>query len=188
LKNKVIRQETGELLFTHYGISGPIVLDLSRLIMDYRHRQGSSLMIDFFPGYRAEGLAGFLSERWQAHPQKTLSHSLLGLLPQKLCSVLVGELNLPGETRVGQISRKDLQRFAERLTGWELSVKGPRPFTESMVTAGGVKMDEVNIKTMESLKGKGLYLSGEILDIDGVSGGYNLQFAWSTGAVAGMHQ
>jgi predicted Rossmann fold flavoprotein len=91
LKNKVIRQETGELLFTHYGISGPIVLDLSRLIMDYRHRQGSSLMIDFFPGYRAEGLAGFLSERWQAHPQKTLSHSLLGLLPQKLCSVLVGD-------------------------------------------------------------------------------------------------
>lgn len=187
VQGKTIAAQAGELLFTHYGISGPVVLDLSRLIMDYLSGAGSAVYINFFPGYNTETLSELLSVRWREHPQKTLANSFVGLLPKKLCDVLVAELKLPGEPKVNQLSRKDLLHIAERLTRWAVAVKKSRPFAESMVTAGGVALDEVNARTMESLKAKGLYLAGEILDIDGISGGYNLQFAWSTGYLAGIN-
>jgi len=221
-EGKTIARETGELLFTHYGISGPVVLNLSRLIMDYSTKSGGSktlmnlqpvrkntngdkdisdklkqgaglsngagsmVHINFFPGYSPDKLKQFITDRWKAHPQKTLVNSLIGLLPRKLCSVLMGELKLIGETKVNQITKNDLNSIADKFTHWLITVKKSRPFDESMITAGGVAMDEVNPKTMESLKKKGLYLAGEVLDIDGVSGGYNLQFAWSTGYLAGL--
>lgn len=188
VQDKTITQQTGELLFTHYGISGPVILDLSRLITDYLRHPDKTVTINFFPGYNAERLRQLLTERGQAQPHKTMVNSLLGLLPKKLCSVLLTELKLPTEKPVHQISPKDLHRIADRFTHWPLMVKKSRPFTESMVTAGGVALDEVNTRTMESLKAKGLYLAGEMLDIDGVSGGYNLQFAWSTGYLAGMEK
>ncbi|MFH0887632.1 MAG: NAD(P)/FAD-dependent oxidoreductase [Planctomycetota bacterium] len=183
---KTIARETGELLFTHYGISGPIVLNLSRLIMDYSNKSDSAVFINFFPGYTPDKLKQFITDRWKAHPQKTLANSLIGLLPKKLCGVLIGELKLIGETKVNQITKNDLNSIAEKFTHWLITVKKSRPFDESMITAGGVAMDDVNTRTMESLKKKGLYLAGEVLDIDGVSGGYNLQFAWSTGYLAGL--
>ena len=155
--------------------------------MDYCHQPGSNLAINFFPGYDRDKLAKLFSERWSVlGGQKTLLNSLIGLLPKKLCGVLIGELKLSPEIKVAQISKKDLYFMAENLCKWTLRVKKPRPFTESMVTAGGVATNEINTRTMESLKVKGLYLAGEILDIDGVSGGYNLQFAWSTGYLAGI--
>ncbi|MFH1231628.1 MAG: NAD(P)/FAD-dependent oxidoreductase [Planctomycetota bacterium] len=183
---KTIARETGELLFTHYGISGPVVLNLSRLIMDYSTKSGSMVHINFFPGYTSDKLKQFITDRWKAHPQKTLVNSLIGLLPKKLCSVLIGELKIMGETKVNQITKSDLNSIAEKFTHWLITIKKSRPFDESMITAGGVAMDDVNTRTMESLKRKGLYLAGEVLDIDGVSGGYNLQFAWSTGYLAGL--
>ena len=184
-QGKTVAKEAGELIFTHYGISGPIVLNLSRLLVDYLGKPGSEVFISFFPTQDVEGLKGLLSKRWQAHPQKTLANSLIGLLPKKLCDVLTAELKLP-EKQVNQLTKKELDFIAERLVRWPIIIKRPRSFDEAMVTAGGVAMDEVNTRTMESLKAKGLYLAGEILDIDGVSGGYNLQFAWSTGYLAGL--
>ena len=183
---KTIACQAGELLFTHYGISGPVVLDLSRLIMDYLARPGTILNLNFFPGHNAEGLNRILSERVQAHPHKTMVNSLQGFLPKKLCYVLLKELKLSEETQLHGLSGKELHQIAERLTHWPIVVEKTRPFTESMVTAGGVALDEVNPRTMESLKAKGLYLAGEVLDIDGISGGYNLQFAWSSGHLAGL--
>jgi predicted flavoprotein YhiN len=238
---KIVAKEAGELIFTHYGISGPIVLNMSRLIIDYvsnkRHceeqdpslviarpigakqshslgagsaishfphkieiatlaacgdiarndkpRMETEVFINFFPGNDVEKLKALLSKRWQAHPQKTLANSLIGLLPKKLCDVLTTELKL-ADKQVNQITKKESEFIAERLIRWPITIKKPRSFDDSMVTAGGVAMDEVNTRTMESLKAKGLYLAGEILDIDGVSGGYNLQFAWSTGYIAGL--
>ncbi|MEK7309542.1 MAG: NAD(P)/FAD-dependent oxidoreductase [Planctomycetota bacterium] len=185
MQGKTVAKEAGELIFTHYGISGPIVLNLSRLLVDYLGKPGSEVFISFFPTQDVEGLKGLLSRRWLAHPQKTLANSLIGLLPKKLCDVLTAELKLP-EKQVNQLTKKELEFIAERLVRWPIIIKRPRSFDEAMVTAGGVAMDEVNTRTMESLKAKGLYLAGEILDIDGVSGGYNLQFAWSTGYIAGL--
>ncbi|MBI4834857.1 MAG: NAD(P)/FAD-dependent oxidoreductase [Planctomycetes bacterium] len=182
---KTVASKTDELIFTHYGISGPAVLDISRLVIDYYHKPGVVIAVNFFPGYNAESLRRFLVERWSAHPQKTLFNSLLGVMPKKLCRVLIGELKIDGDKTVCQVSKKDLILLSENLTAWVIKVKKARPFAESMVTAGGVALDEVNARTMESLKAKGVFLAGEVLDIDGISGGYNLQFAWSTGYLAG---
>lgn len=187
VKGKNIACKTGELLFTHFGISGPLALDLSRLIVGYLDKSGCEIAVNFFPGSNSLELSRLLAGRWQSHPQKTLANSLYGLLPKNLGSVLLNESKVNPDTRVGQITKKDTQLLAERLTCWPLEIARPRPFAESMVTAGGVPMDEVNTRTMESLKAKGIYLAGEVLDIDGVSGGYNLQFAWSTGYLAGLH-
>ena len=197
MHGKTIAKESGELIFTHYGISGPIVLNLSRLLVDYSGKSGSEVFINFFPTLDAEGLKLLLSKRWQAHSQKTLVNSLIGLLPKKLCDVLTAELKLPEKParttgviqsgrQVNQLTKKESEFIAGRFVRWPIVIKRPRPFEESMATAGGVAMDEINTRTMESIRAKGLYLAGEILDIDGVSGGYNLQFAWSTGYIAGL--
>ncbi|MFH1228131.1 MAG: NAD(P)/FAD-dependent oxidoreductase [Planctomycetota bacterium] len=186
VKEKLIIRRSGELLFTHFGISGPLVLDLSRLITDGINKPDNLVTVNFFPDYNSLKLAQFLNTRWRSQPQKTLANSLFGLMPKKLCTVLLAGLNLQTDTRSGQIPKKQTQLIAEQLARFPLEIKRHRPFAESMVTAGGVSLDEVNTRTMESLKAKGLYLAGEVLDIDGISGGYNLQFAWSTGYMAGL--
>lgn len=188
-RRKTIAQEKGELLFTHFGISGPLVLDLSHLIIGSLPKPGFAVFLNFFPDYNNSiELSKFLKERWQSQPKKTLANSLNGLLPKKLCSVLLSELKLNPDSQISQITKKEILLIAERLCNWQIIVKKPRSFRESIVTAGGVSMDEVNSRTMESSKAKGLYFAGEILDIDGISGGYNLQFAWSTGYLAGFSQ
>lgn len=187
VKGKTLARQTGELIFTHFGISGPVVLDLSRLIIDYLHKLDCTVSVNFLPDYNSIELNQLLKNRWQTQPRKTLVNSLSEILPKKLCNVLLKELAINSNTKVNQITKEETELLAERLSNWQLAIKKPRSFAESMVTAGGVSLDEVNTKTMESLKVKGLYLAGEILDIDGISGGYNLQFAWSTGYLAGLN-
>jgi predicted Rossmann fold flavoprotein len=187
VKGKTFACQTGELIFTHFGISGPVVLDLSRLIIDCRHKPASTVLVNFLPEYNSIELNQLLKTRWQAQPRKILVNSLSEFIPKKLCHILLKELAINSNTKVNQITKKDTELLPERLSNWQLAIKKPRSFAESMVTAGGVPLDEVNTKTMESLKGKGLYLAGEILDVDGISGGYNLQFAWSTGYLAGLN-
>ncbi|MFA5794320.1 MAG: NAD(P)/FAD-dependent oxidoreductase [Candidatus Brocadiia bacterium] len=182
VKGKTIRR-TGQLLFTHFGISGPPVMDLSRLITA---NPESVLTANFMPAYKsAQDLTRFLMGHFQAQPQKTLLNVLSGFLPRKICAVLLNRLTFHHESRAGHMPKVRTQLIAQLLNSWPLEITGPRPFAESMVTAGGVPMDEVNTRTMESNKAKGVYLAGEVLDIDGISGGYNLQFAWSTGYLAG---
>jgi hypothetical protein len=187
VQGKIMARAKGELLFTHFGISGPIVLDLSHLIIDNLDRSGLDVSVNFLHDYKnSNDLYQFLKEHWQAESKKKLINSLIGLKPKKLCLVLLSELKIDADKQISQVTKKEMQILAEKLTRWLLQVKRPRSFKESMVTAGGIPLDEVNIQTMESLKAKGLYFAGEILDIDGVSGGYNLQFAWSTGYLAGL--
>lgn len=182
LTEKPLVAQKGELLFTHYGISGPVVLDLSRHIIDANH----TLIINFFPNDNTAEVGRLLEERQKTFPKRTLVNSLEGLLPKKLCAVLVTELPISQTRLLGEFPKKELHQIAQQLTHWSVTVKQPRPFSESMITAGGVATNEVNPRTMESIIAKGLYLAGEVLDIDGVSGGYNLQFAWSTGYLAGI--
>ncbi len=182
-ENKHIKR-TGDLLFTHFGISGPVVLDISRLI----RKNDTGLFINFFPAYKnSKELESFLNINWQSHLRKTILNSLAELLPKKLCAVLLNILKINPDKQVGQINQKGQKLITEHFIHWQVSVKSTRSFAEAMVSTGGVALDEINPKTMESLKAKGLYFAGEILNIDGVSGGYNLQFAWSTGGLAGIN-
>ena len=185
-QGKTISNQTGELIFTHFGISGPAVLDISRVIIDCLNKSTCNVSINFLPNYKnSKEVSDFLIGLWKEQPKRILVNSLAGLLPKKLCFVLLNQLKVKPDKQVSQITKNETVLITEKLRNWNLIIKRPRPFSESMVTAGGVSMDEVNPKTMESSKAKGLYFAGEILDIDGVSGGYNLQFAWSTGYIAG---
>ncbi|MBS4015082.1 MAG: NAD(P)/FAD-dependent oxidoreductase [Candidatus Latescibacteria bacterium] len=176
-QRKVVKRSTGEILFTHFGISGPIVLDLSRLI-----NNNSEVSVNFMPELRKHEE---LNDLFRQYPRKTFVNTLDTILPKKLCQVLLNELKIDTEKQASHLTKNENQLIFDKLTNWQLPIRGSRSFEESMVTAGGVSMDEINHRTMESLKAKGLYFAGEILDIDGVSGGYNLQFAWSTGFIAG---
>jgi predicted Rossmann fold flavoprotein len=179
VKRKAVKY-TGEIVFTHFGISGPLILDLSRSI-----NSNSEVSINFLPKLRIQKEFNDLIGK---HPRKILVNILDAILPKKLCQVLLNGLKIDTEKKLSQFTKEEKRLIYDKLTNWHLSVKGPRSFNESMVTAGGVSMDEVNPKTMESLLVKGLYFAGEVLDIDGMSGGYNLQFAWSTGYIAGLTQ
>jgi predicted Rossmann fold flavoprotein len=182
-ENKYVKR-SGDLLFTHFGISGPAVLDISRLV----RKNNSELFINFFPAYKnSRELESFFNTNWQSHPRKTILNSLAELLLKKLCAVLLNILKINPDKQVCQINQKERRLITERFMNWQVSVKSTRSFAEAMVSAGGVATSEINPKTMESLKVKELYFAGEILDIDGVSGGYNLQFAWSTGYLAGLN-
>jgi predicted Rossmann fold flavoprotein len=182
-ENKHIKR-TGDLLFTHFGISGPVVLDISRLVS----KNDNGLFVNFFPTYKnSKELESFLNINWQSHPRKTILNSLAELLPKKLCAILLNILKIDLDKQVSQINQKERKLITEQFMHWQVSVKNTRSFAEAMVSAGGVALDEINPKTMESLKAPGLYFAGEILDIDGISGGYNLQFAWSTGYLAGFN-
>ncbi|MEO0074521.1 MAG: NAD(P)/FAD-dependent oxidoreductase [candidate division WOR-3 bacterium] len=177
---KVIAQQEGEMIFTHYGISGPLVLDLSRLI-DNKKR----LVIDFLPHYnQLEDLRVFL----KSHPKRTLINTLSLLIPKQVCIKTLQESQIATDKQVSQLTKKEIIKIHEHLHNQLVAIKGLRSFHESMVTAGGVAIDEIKTKTMESKLHKGLYFAGEILDIDGVSGGYNLQFAWSSGYIAGLSE
>lgn len=175
---KAIAQQEGEMIFTHYGISGPLVLDLSRLIDNKK-----KLVIDLLPDYnQLEDFVVFLKK----HTKRTLINVLSLLIPKQVCIKILQELQVAKDKQVSQLTKKEIITIYERLHNQLVVIKGPRSFQESMVTAGGVALDEINPQTMESKLQKGLYFAGEILDIDGVSGGYNLQFAWSSGYIAGL--
>jgi len=176
----------GELLFTHFGISGPVVLDASRIILDNFQKPGTNIFLNFLEAHKPDDLPDFLDAGWKERPQRSLSDFFSGILPKKLSRVLFSQPGMPdGSKSVGQVSRKEQRQIISTLSAWPIEVKASRPFTEAMVTAGGISTGEINPMTMESRLTPGLYLAGEIVDIDGLSGGYNLQFAFSSGWVAG---
>ncbi|MEW6684691.1 MAG: NAD(P)/FAD-dependent oxidoreductase [Candidatus Edwardsbacteria bacterium] len=158
LKGKRIDVKRGELLFTKYGLSGPVALKISRVVSDFYDKKDFELRVNFFPGETKESL------------KHKIKMGLLGLLPHKLIPTLFDE---------------NPERLLKNLTSLVIKVKKTRPLSEAQVTAGGVDTSEVYSQILESKIVKGLYFTGEILDIDGDSGGYNLQWAWSSGYLAG---
>ncbi len=184
-----IKRFKDQLLFTHYGISGPVVLNSSRDILDMLDDPEFEVTINFFPTRTKEDIDKLLIERWHQRPTKSLAFSFVGLLPKKLAPVLLRRMGISDlEREVSQVRRETRLEIASCFTHWALEIKGSCPFTEAMVTAGGIDTLQVDSKTMESQLVEGLFFAGEILDIDGDSGGYNLQFAWSSGFVAGINQ
>lgn len=183
--NHIIQTENGDILFTKYGISGPTILQISRkanaLLLDH---QAIFLKVKLLCGIAEQKIL----ERFDALLEKTIEFALVGLVHKKLIHPLLREAGIKHDhTLVKDVSKKELTKITRLLFDWRFMVTGFKGFDEAQVTAGGVSTAEVNPVTLESLKHKGLYFTGELLDIDGLCGGYNLQWAWSSGRVAGLH-
>ena len=182
-KGKTVFSELGELLFTHFGISGPLVLSLSGVIAG--QPAGTRLSIDLKPALSREQLDARLVRDLQEGARQQVKTALHALLPQRLLEIVLELAKIDGALPVGQLNKAMRLQLVEMLKALPLTVSGARGLNEAVITRGGVSVKDVNASTMESKRVKGLYFAGEVLDIDATTGGYNLQIAWSTGALAG---
>lgn len=179
----------GEMLFTHFGISGPVVLTLSKEVAQLLEKTKApvTMAIDLKPALSEEKLDLRVQRDFEKYNKKILGNSLNELLPKALIPVILKVANLSPEKFVHQISRLERKSLVDVLKDLRLTVTKTRPLEEAIVTAGGVSLKEINPGTMESKKISGLFFAGEILDLDGITGGFNLQAAFSTGFVAGAN-
>jgi len=185
-EKRKLGEEFGELLFTHFGVSGPIILKLSRLISRSQPRGRLTLSLNCKPALGPEQLDQRLIRDLAKYHRRQFKHCLVDLLPQKLVSVLVKLSRIPPEKPGHSITMQERARLGNLLSALPITILRTRPIEEAVVTAGGVELAEVNPKTLESRIISGLYFCGEILNLDGPTGGYNLQAAFSTGYLAGQ--
>ncbi len=183
-KGRTVFQEQGELLFTHFGLSGPLVLSASAH-MDFS-KSGYTAYIDLKPALDEQKLEARLLRDFEERSNQDYANVLGGLVPRSMVPVIVRRTGIPANTKVHDIRRGQRRSLLETLKNFSVSLSGPRPIEEAVVTSGGVAVGEVEPKTMASKKVKGLYFAGELLDVDGYTGGFNLQIAWSTGHAAGL--
>lgn len=189
-KNKVQAKMFGEMMFTHFGITGPIVLSLSHTVGKLMRKKNIgtiSLDINLKPALSPETLDKRLQKDFDLYSKKQLINGMKDLLPSRLIPLIIELADIDPQKPINQISKEERQQIGYMLQHMPLTVKGLRPVEEAIVTAGGISLKEFNPKTMESKLVKGLYGAGEVLDIDAFTGGYNLQAAFSTGYVAAMH-
>ncbi|MDF2520785.1 MAG: aminoacetone oxidase family FAD-binding enzyme [Clostridia bacterium] len=186
--NKPIYNDFGEMLFTHYGLSGPIILSASFYISEQlRNNQNIRVSIDLKPALTEEELDKRVLKDFQEKINKNFKNSLDALLPQKLIPVIIKLSKIDETKEVNQISKDERKQLVSLLKNLEFNIAGTRPIVEAIVTSGGVSLKEVNPKTLESKLVRGLYFAGEVLDLDAFTGGYNLQIAFSTGYAAGSN-
>ena len=181
---KLVYRELGEMLFTHFGVSGPLVLSASA----HMRRMGSAdykLLIDLKPGLDEKKLDARVLRDFQKYANREYKNALGDLLGRSMIPVVLRLSEIPEDKPVREITREERRRLIALLKAFPVSVTGFRPIDEAIVTAGGVSTKEVNPRTMESKLVRGLYFAGEVLDLDAYTGGFNLQIAWSTGFVAG---
>lgn len=181
---KKIYDEFGEMLFTHFGISGPIALSLSSLINRTDFRQ-VRLFLDFKPALDEETLDRRLLRLFDEQKNKTLRGAAADLLPQKIIGAVLKQANIPQEKRCNSVTKEERARLLKALKAFEMQPLSLRDFSEAIVTSGGVDVSEINPKTMDVKKVRGLKMCGETLDLDAFTGGFNLQIAFSTGYLAG---
>ena len=184
---KKIGAEFGEMLFTHFGVSGPIILSLSKCVAEAiaAGAQDIELHIDLKPALDKDKLDARLQRDFVQYSRKQMANGMKDLLPQRLIVPVLDEAFIDEEKFVNQLSRAERQRIVDVLKAFVVPITGTRPLAEAIVTAGGVSLKEIDPKTMESKLVKGLFIAGEVMDIDGYTGGYNLQAAFSTGYAAG---
>lgn len=175
----------GEMLFTHFGVSGPLVLTASCYYAKYLYGKPAGLTIDLKPALSEEQLDKRILRDFEENKNKQFSNALGGLFPAKLIPVMVKLSGIGAEKKVHEITKEERRQFVFLIKNLPLTVCGARDFAEAVITQGGVAVKEINPSTMESKKIKGLYFAGEVLDLDAVTGGFNLQIAWSTGYLAG---
>lgn len=181
---KPLYKEQGELLFTHFGLSGPLVLSASAHLRHY-DRESYTAHIDLKPALTVEQLEGRMVRDLEDHANRDLSNYVLTLVPHLLGPVILDRAAIPGDLKLHSLTREARRALAETLKDLSFPIAGPRPVAEAIVTTGGVNVKEIDPKTMASKLCEGLYLAGELLDIDGYTGGFNLQIAWCTARAAG---
>ena len=179
--------ELGEMLFTHFGITGPLVLSASSYWQKYRCKGEAVVIIDLKPALSVAQLDARLLREFEENHNKQFKNSLAGLFPAKLIPVMVELSGIDPEKKCNSVSREERLRFGDRIKNLKLTIADTRPFEEAIITQGGVACKEIQPATMESKLVKGLYFVGEVMDLDALTGGYNLQIAWSTGYLAGTN-
>ena len=191
--NKTIYQDFGEMIFTHFGVSGPIILSSSAHLVRYKNIEQKlknrkiELKIDFKPALSEEKLDNRILRDFQESKNKEFKNSLDKLLPKKLINSVIYESKINPEKRVNEITKQERKNLIKVLKSFKLTIKGFRPIDEAIITSGGIDVKDINPKTMESKIVKGLYFAGEIIDVDSYTGGFNLQIAYSTGHLAGSN-
>ena len=189
--NKTIYQDFGEMLFTHFGVSGPTILSSSAHLVRYKNidellkNKKIVLSIDFKPALSEEKLDERILRDFTEFKNKQFKNSLDKLLPQKLIPIIIEKSEINPDKKVNEINKKERHKLVGLLKNFEVTIKGFRPIDEAIITSGGVNIKEINPKTMESKLIDGLYFAGEIIDVDAYTGGFNLQIAYSTGYTAG---
>lgn len=187
--NKIIYEDFGEMIFTHFGVSGPVILSGSAHLLRYKKediRQGNiKLIIDLKPALDVQKLDDRILRDFSLEKNKIFKNSLDNLLPQKMISTVIELSGIDQNKKVNEITRKERVRLVQLLKNFEITLHDFRAIEEAIITAGGISIKEINPKTMESKLIKGLYFAGEIIDVDAYTGGFNLQIAYSTGYTAG---
>ena len=190
-KNKVIYNDFGEMLFTHFGVSGPVILSSSSHLVRYKKQEellknrNIILQIDLKPALTEEKLDSRILRDFEEFKNKQFKNSLDKLLPQKLIPIIIEKSKINPNKKVNEIKKEERKELVKILKHLEFTIKAFRPIEEAIVTSGGVNIKEINPKTMESKIINGLYFAGEIIDVDSYTGGFNLQIAYSTGYTAG---
>lgn len=182
-----IGEETGELQWTKYGISGIAVFQLSRFVAAAGPDMSFRVKLDFFPSHQTDELLSFLFHRAAALDKEKVPVLLRGVLPEKLIPVVLDRSGISQKTGCAALTESNLRRLLQTCRAFELKIKGTKSFDVAQVCAGGVALGELCSETLECRRFPGLFLAGELLDVDGPCGGYNLQWAWASGYVAGVH-
>ena len=181
-KGKVLYKDFGELLFTHFGVSGPTVLSASCHLKG----EGCRLVIDLKPALEENKLDERIQRDLEMYKNRTMENALTDLLPRSMIPVVLRRLEIDPEMQANSLTKQKRRAMVELLKGFSVEITGKRPVAEAIITSGGVKVSEIDPKTMESKKVPGLYFAGEIIDCDAYTGGFNLQIAWATAYAAGM--
>lgn len=182
---KKLFNDFGEMLFTHYGVSGPLMLSASSYIAKKVKEKELKLVIDLKPALSFEQLDQRVIRDFEENINKQFKNAIQKLFPSKLIPVMLAIGNIDPDKKVNLITKEERQQFVHLIKNFTLTIWGLRDFNEAIITRGGVKVKEINPSTMESKLVKGLYFAGEVLDLDALTGGFNLQIAWSTGYLAG---
>lgn len=184
---KKLYEEFGEMLFTHYGVTGPVILSASSVVGKTLRKKELTLHIDLKPALSEEQLDKRILREFDTNHNKQYKNSIDSLFPAKLKPVMIELSEIEPEKKVNEITKEERQRLVHLIKDFTMTLTGLRSYNEAIITKGGVSVKEIDPGTMESKKMKGLYFAGEVLDLDAMTGGYNLQIAWSTGYLAGIN-
>lgn len=184
---KKLYQDSGEMLFTHYGVTGPVILSASSIVGKRLKEKELTLHIDLKPALTEEKLDRRVLREFEINHNRQFKNAVDSLFPAKLRPVIVDLSGIPEDKKVHEITKEERLRFVRLIKDFSMTLTGLRGYNEAIVTKGGVSVREIDPGTMGSKLVKGLYFAGEVLDLDAVTGGYNLQIAWSTGYLAGIN-
>lgn len=183
-KKKTVYAGQGELLFTHFGLSGPLILSASAHMRDFAREQ-YTCVIDLKPALEEQKLDARLVRELSEQANRDFQNVLGSLVPRLMVPTVIALTGIPGDRKAHDMTKGERRRLLEVLKGLVIHIRGPRPIAEAIITSGGVKVGEIDPKTMGSKKVPGLFFAGELIDVDAYTGGFNLQIAWATGRAAG---